>query len=91
MTKSYSGKDIYGCCFVKHPTEPNKHVCSCCKHAINADVVKHGYQNCKIHLKLNHEHMNTTGKVERFQYLQTIIMPATRKNINPNSMSMLLF
>ena len=56
MTERYSGKDIYGCCFVKHPTEQNKHVCNSCKDTIKADVAKHGYQNCKVHLKLNHEH-----------------------------------
>ena len=56
MTERYSGKDIYRCCFVKHLTEPKIHVCNCCKDTVKADVAKDGYEGCKVHLKLDHEH-----------------------------------
>ena len=55
MAEKYTGKEIYDCCFVQLPSESNKHICNACKNVVKADVGKYGYQNCKAHLKLNHD------------------------------------
>ena len=46
MAEKYTEKEIYDCCLVKHSSESD---------VVKADVGKYGYQNCKAHLKLNHE------------------------------------
>ena len=54
-TESFSGIDIFNCCFKTSAADANKHICNSCSTHVKCDIPKNGYSNLKTHLKTNHE------------------------------------
>jgi hypothetical protein len=53
-SETFTGKDIFNCCFKTSTTDSNKHICNSCKTAVKCDIGKNGYSNLKTHLNINH-------------------------------------